>query len=113
MNRKMRRTRPVSWKLSYEIRQYSGSFFERTNDSNSLLPAIVVTECRETSKCTLASDHRVGEDHQQATHNREVAEEEVDVEDESVAETLNEDDTQETSHRNFRVPLHDDARGPA
>jgi len=74
-----------------------------------VLPAIVVTESGQTSKCALAGDHRIGEDHQQTTYNGEVAEEKVDVEDEPVAETLDEDDTQEASHCDFGVPLRDNA----
>lgn len=76
------------------VRQYRRWFLQRANDSNSLLPAIVVTQSGQTSKRAPARDHRIGEDHQKATHHREVTEEKVDVENESVAETLDKNDTQ-------------------
>lgn len=105
MKRNIRSTRPVSWKLLYEFVRIDVI----SQMYHSLLPAIIVTKSRQTSKCALASDHRVGEDHQESTDNGEIAKEKVDVEDEAVAKTLEENDTQEASHCDFRVPLHDNA----
>ena len=56
----------------------------------------------------LARDHGLAEDHEEPAYDREVAEEEVEVEDEAVAEALNNNDAKETGNRVLRVPLGDD-----
>ena len=53
---------------------------------------------------------RVGEGHEEAADDRQVAEEEGEVEDEAVTEALREDDAEQAARRVHRVPLGDDGR---
>jgi len=54
------------------------------------------------------SDHGVAEDHEEAADDAKVAQEEVEVEDQSVAEALDDNNTQEASDREFGVSLEND-----
>lgn len=66
---------------------------------------------RKTSKDGLAGHHGVTEDHEETTNNTKVAEEEVKVEDETVAEALNDNNAEETAYCVFCVSFGDDSRG--
>lgn len=72
--------------------------------------AILLVECRQTGKGLGFPDPRVGQDHKQATADGEVAKEEVQVEDQAIAERLDDDDTHETSYRIVGVLPGDDER---
>lgn len=76
-----------------------------------LFLAVVVANRWQASKMFLPMEHRLTEYHDQATDNREVAEEEVEVEDEAVSETLDNDYAEETAHCKFSVAFcYDRAR---
>ena len=75
---------------------------------NALFLAVCLAEGGKTSKEFLARVHGVAEDHEETTDDGEVAEEEVEVEDEAIAECLNDDNAKKTANRVFRVPLRND-----
>lgn len=78
----------------------------------SLLLAVGVADLGEAGEPGAPVDHRVGEDHEEAAHDGEVAEEEIEVEDEAVAEPLDDHDAEEAGDGVFGVLLaHDRARG--
>ena len=64
---------------------------------NSLFLAVVLRETGETGKEFLARVHRVTEHHQETTNDTQVAEEEVEVEDEAITERLDDDDSEDDS----------------
>jgi len=59
--------------------------------------AVLLVELWQTGWSKLLANPRVGKNHQETTHDRQIAQEEVEVENESVAEGLSDDDTEETS----------------
>ena len=75
---------------------------------HSLFLAVVLRETGETGKEFLARVHRVAEHHQETTNDTQVAEEEVEVEDEAITERLDDDDSEEATNSVFRVFLRDD-----
>lgn len=70
--------------------------------------AVLLIELGKTGGDELLAHPRVRENHEQATDNTQVAEEEVEVEDQSVTETLNDDDSQETANGVLRVSTSND-----
>ena len=79
---------------------------------NSLFLAVVLRKGGETSKEFLARVHRIAEDHEEATDDAEVAEEEVEVENEAITECLDNDNT-EKSPFNVRARLAPSVSGSA
>ena len=78
--------------------------------SDSLFLAVVLRQSRETSEELLAGVHRVGEDHQETTNDGQVTEEEIEVEDETVTECLDDDNSEQTADRVLGVfPRNDGA----
>ena len=73
-----------------------------------LFLAVVLRKGGETSKEFLARVHRIAEDHEEATDDAEVAEEEVEVENEAITECLDNDNTEKTANCIFSVSLCDD-----
>lgn len=69
--------------------------------------AILLLELRETGKGLRLAHPRVRQNHQQTAHDRQVAQEEVEVEDEAVAERLGDDDADQAGHGVLRVPASD------
>ncbi len=74
------------------------------------LPVLLVQR-GETGKRLGLANPRVGQDHNQAADDGQVAEEEVEVEDETVAESLGDDDTHEAGDGVVRVLSDDDEGG--
>jgi hypothetical protein len=105
MNRKMRSTRPASWKLRYYFSFLNG---ETLKGENSLFSTILVTELWQTGKALLSLCHAIREDHEETTDDREVAQEECHIENETVSETLDDDDAQQACDGIFCVFLEDD-----
>lgn len=58
--------------------------------------AVLLVKLGETSRSKLLADPRVGKDHEKTSHDGQIAKEEVEVEDEAVAETLEDNDANET-----------------
>lgn len=84
---------------------------EDQEDSTSELEvflAVVISQIGQTGKHTFTGHHRVGEDHEKSANNGEIAEEEIDVKDETVTESLKDNNTQKTSDCDFRVAFGDD-----
>lgn len=73
--------------------------------------AVLLVELRETSRGELLAHPRIRKHHQQSAHNGQVAQEEVQIEDESVAEALEDDDTNEPDNTVVRVLSCDDHDG--
>lgn len=73
--------------------------------------AVLLFHLRKTSKCLGLLHPRVGEHHQKAAHDGQVAQEEVEIEDEAVAEGLRDDDANEASDSVFGVTAGNDERG--
>lgn len=73
--------------------------------------AVLLVDIGETSKDVFALAECLGEHHEESTHNGEVAEEEVEVKDEAVAEALNDNDSKKTSDGGFRVAFGNDHAG--
>lgn len=75
--------------------------------------AILLRGQRQTGRRELLAHPAVAQDHKETAHDAEVAEEEVEVEDEAVAEGLGDDDPNEAKHGVFGVFADDDQRGAA
>lgn len=73
--------------------------------------AVFLVKLRESGGREALADPAVREDHEQAADDREVAEEEVQVEDEAVAEGLGDDDGEEADDGVFGVLADDDEGG--
>ncbi|KAI6770245.1 hypothetical protein HG530_004874 [Fusarium avenaceum] len=73
--------------------------------------AILLVNLRKTSKDLSLANPRVRQDHDQATNDRQVSEEEVQIENKSVAQSLSDDDTHETSDGVVGVLSDDDKSG--
>jgi len=72
---------------------------------------VLLLELGEAGEGLRLADPRVGQDHDQAAHDRQVAQEEVEVEDKAVAQRLRHDDAAEAGDGVFRVaPGDDEAR---
>lgn len=83
IKRKMSRIRPASWKLGRSARGSPCALQVRVS---LLLPPVSLAHARQARKELLLVGERVGEDHKQSANDREVAQEEGEVEEESVAE---------------------------
>lgn len=70
--------------------------------------AVLLVKLWETGRRKLLAYPAVGEHHDQAAHNRKVAQEKVDVEDESIAQCLCDYNSDETADRIFTVLADDD-----
>lgn len=70
--------------------------------------AILLIELRKTGRSELFADPAVRKDHEQTAHDTEVAQEEVEVEDEAVAEGLGDDDADQANDGVFAVLADDD-----
>ena len=70
--------------------------------------AILLVDLRQAGGGELLAHPAVRQDHEQSAHDAEVAEEEVEVEDQAVAERLRDDDADESDHRVFAVFADDD-----
>lgn len=81
---------------------------EDATGKQEVLPAVVLAERGQTGKACVARDHAFREDHEETTDDREIAQEEVEVEDETVAEALSNHDTDKTGDREFGVAFCDD-----
>jgi len=62
----------------------------------------------EASEQLLSGDHRIAEDHEQATNNAQITEEEVEIEDETITEALDNDHRKQTSNSVLCVFLEND-----
>lgn len=89
MKRKIKSTRPASKKLRAEASALGGAKAMR---GIVLFLAVRLTQTREPSKERLARVHRVAEDHEKTADDREVAQEETEVENETIADCLHDDD---------------------
>lgn len=73
--------------------------------------AVLFVEGGQAGKGLVLADPRIGEDHDEAADDGEVAEEEVEVKDEAVAEGLGDDDGHEAGDGVVGVLADDDERG--
>jgi len=69
---------------------------------------VLLVERRQAGRSELLANPRVGEHHQQASHDGKIAEEEVQVKHQAVAESLENHNTDETRDSVFRVLPSDD-----
>ena len=65
--------------------------------------AVLFIDTRQAGECNSLPDPAVTQHHEQSAHDREIAQEEVQVEDQAVAECLDNDDGNETRDRDLRV----------
>jgi hypothetical protein len=72
---------------------------------------VLFVKRRQTGRSELLTDPRVREHHKQTSHDGEIAQEEVEIEDQAIADTLQNHDAHETSHGVFRVFPCDDHDG--
>jgi hypothetical protein len=77
----------------------------------SLFLTVRLAQGRETSKQRLARVHGITEHHEKTTNDGEVAEEEVEVEDEAVAKGLHNYHRKETTNRIFSISFRDNRTG--
>jgi len=84
---------------------------ENAASEKEVLLAIGIADLRQTGESRASVYHRVGEDHEEAADDGEVAEEEVKIEDEAIADALDDDDAEETADGVFGVLLADDGTG--
>lgn len=76
--------------------------------------AVLLLELGKAGKGLRLADPRVGEDHEEAAHDGEVAKEEVEIKDQAVAEGLHDNNSNETADGIFRVlPGNDEPRADA
>lgn len=73
-----------------------------------LLLSVHLRHARQARKQLLLGSQRLAQDHEQATNDREVSEEEREIKDEAVAKGLGNDDTEETSDRLLDEAARDD-----
>lgn len=73
--------------------------------------AVLLLNFWKTSKNLGLAHPGVGEHHEKTAHDRQVAQEEIDVEDETVAESLGDDDSAQTTNSVFGVFAGNDERG--
>lgn len=73
--------------------------------------AVLLVNLRQPGRSEPFADPAVREHHQETTHDREIAQEEVQIEDESVAERLGDDDADETPDGVFTILPGDDEHG--
>jgi hypothetical protein len=73
----------------------------------SLFLPVVLADGWKPGKRSSSGDHRVTEDHEQSTNDAQVAQEEIDVENEAVSESLNDDYSEKSTDSKFRVFLRD------
>lgn len=64
---------------------------------------VLLVKRGEASRGELLANPGIGEDHHETAHNREVAEEEVQVEDQTVSDALHDNHAHKTSYSVFRV----------
>lgn len=74
---------------------------------------VLLVNLRQTGGCELLAHPAVGQDHEQSAHDGEVAQEEVEVEDEPVAKSLHNDNANQTADGIVCVFAADDQRGAA
>lgn len=73
----------------------------------SLFLSIVLADGWKSGKRSPSGDHRVTEDHEKSANDTQVTQEEVEVEDEAVTESLDEDNTEKSTNSKFGVLLRD------
>lgn len=73
--------------------------------------AVLFVNGRQSSKSLGLSNPRIGEHHQKSTNDGQVSQEEVEVEDETVAESLNDHDAHEAGNRIVGVAAGNDEEG--
>jgi hypothetical protein len=73
-----------------------------------LFLSVVLADVWKSSKRSSSGDHRVAKDHEQSTNHTQVAQEEVEVENESITEPLRDDNTEQSTNSKFGVLLRDD-----
>jgi len=71
---------------------------EHSTGKQEVFFAVSFTHGRESSEEFLPCNHCLAEDHDETANNAQIAKEEVEIENETVTETLNNDYTEETSH---------------
>jgi len=81
---------------------------EDTASEQEIFFAVGFTDRRETSEEFPSRDHRFTEDHDKSADDAQVAEEEIEVENEAISKALNDDYTEETTNSIFSVALRYD-----
>jgi len=81
---------------------------EDTAGKQEVFLAVIFTDRRKPSEELLSRDHRFAENHDESTDDAQVAEEEVEVEDEAVSKTLNNNYSEETTDSVFCEALRYD-----
>lgn len=103
----MSSTRPASKKLKIGERRIQHGASEKISLDDVLSPTVVISDSWKACKVAILAEHRVAEHHEQAADDGEVTKEEVEVENQTVAEALDDDYTEQTSDCVFRVPFSD------
>jgi hypothetical protein len=86
------------WQEGYRSETIGGN-----HTTNALFSTVRLADGRQTGKQLLSCNHRFTEDHEKTADDREVAKEEGQVEDETVTETLDDNNCQKTSYCVFSV----------
>lgn len=84
---------------------------EHTTSELEVHLAILLLDLRQAGEGLGLAHPRVRQDHQETAHDRQVAQEEVEIEDQAVAEGLGDDNTDETGDGIFGVAAGDDEYG--
>jgi len=83
---------------------------EHTSGEKEVFLSIGFADAWQTSKELFASDHGITENHKEATDDTEVTQEEIEVENKTVAKALDNNHSQETSNSIFTVTFKNDGR---
>ena len=112
MKRKMSSTLPASYRAG-KTKGVSGKTSTHAEGTTHLEVdlAVGLADVGQASKNVLLLAQAVAQHHEEATNDGEVAEEEVDVKDQPVAEPLHDDDAQERAHGDLGIAAHDDGNG--
>ena len=79
--------------------------------SSVLFPAVIFTNVRNASEEFFARDHGIAEYHEETTNHRQITEEKGHVENEAIAEPLNDDNSEKSRDGIFCITLRHDSAG--
>jgi hypothetical protein len=102
---------PSKAPLTSKDKAYEQENQQHTSSELEVHLAVLFVESRETCGGESLAHPRVGKHHQQTSHDRQVTQEEIEVEDEAVAEGLGDDDAEESHDGVFAVLADDDHEG--
>lgn len=82
---------------------------EDSAGKEEVFPAVVLTKGWQAREDRFTGDHGIAENHEETTNNTQVAEEEVQVKDETITESLDNNNTEKTSNSVLRKSLQNNS----